>query len=109
MSSAETVQSSEQLVIKLDHDVVEKLRQRASSHGRSLDEEGREIIRNAVESEEVKPVGLGTRLAERFRGIGLEEDIPELRGQPVVPIEFELVILLDTAATKAGSRQGQSG
>ena len=89
MSSAEIVQSSEQLVIKLDHDVIEKLRQRATRYRHSLEEEVREIIRNVVESDDVKRVGLGTRLAERFRGIGLEEEIQELRGYPVVPIEFD--------------------
>jgi plasmid stability protein len=89
MSSQEIVQSSEQLVIKLDHDLIEKLRRSASSHDRSIDEEVREILRDAVESEKVKPVGLGTRLAARFRGIGLEEEIPELRGCPAEPADFD--------------------
>ncbi len=89
MSSAEIVQSSEELVIKLDHDVIENLRQRASSHGRSLDEEVREILREVGTSESSTSVGLGTRLAARFRDIGLKEDIPELRGYPVVPFEFD--------------------
>jgi plasmid stability protein len=89
MSSVEIVQSSEQLVIKLDHDVIEKLRQRASSHGRSLDEEVREILRDVGTNGDSTPVGLGTQLAAIFDGVGIDEEIAELRGHPVVPIEFE--------------------
>jgi plasmid stability protein len=89
MSQQEVVQAMEQLVMKVDGDVIAKLRQRAGSHNRSMDEEVREILRDAVTSEEETPVGLGTLLTERFRGIGLEEDIPELRGHPVIPIEFD--------------------
>jgi plasmid stability protein len=77
------------LLIQVEDDVKEKLRRRASSHGRSLDEEVREIVRNAAESEEAKPAGLGTRLAARFRGIGLEQEIPELRGYPAEPADFD--------------------
>lgn len=86
------------LVIRqLDDDVKEKLELRARHNGRSTEEEVREILRDAVKSEggiPVKsegstPVGLGTRLAATFRGIGLDEEIPELRGYPVIPIEFD--------------------
>jgi hypothetical protein len=34
-------------------------------------------------------MGLGSRLAARFRGIGIEEEIPELRGYPAEPFEFD--------------------
>ncbi|HXH40405.1 MAG TPA: Arc family DNA-binding protein [Thermoanaerobaculia bacterium] len=77
------------LVRQLDDDVKEKLQQRARSHGRSTEEEVREILRNAVKGDGGTPVGLGTRLAARFRGIGIDEEIPELRGYPVIPIEFD--------------------
>ncbi|MEA2343287.1 MAG: hypothetical protein QOF63_1456, partial [Thermoanaerobaculia bacterium] len=33
--------------------------------------------------------GLGTRLAARFRDIGLKEEIPELRGYPAQPADFD--------------------
>jgi plasmid stability protein len=89
MSSQEIVQSSEQLVIKLDHDLIEKLRQSASSHDRSIDEEVREILRDSVTSEGGTPVGLGTQLAAIFHGVGIDEEISELRGYPVEPIEFD--------------------
>ena len=77
------------LVRQLDDDVKEKLQQRARSHGRSTEEEVREILRNAVRSEGGPTIGLGTRLAAIFRGVGIEEEIPELRGYPVEPIEFD--------------------
>ena len=77
------------LLIQVEDDMKEKLRLRACSHGRSTEEEVREIIRNVVESDDVKREGLGTRLAARFRGIGLDQEIPELRGYPAKPADFD--------------------
>ena len=48
-----------------------------------------QLVVDAVTSEDSAPVGLGTLLADRFRGVGIEKEIPELRGYPVVPIEFD--------------------
>jgi plasmid stability protein len=79
----------ELLVDEIEADVLEKLQKRASSHGRSTEEEVREILRDAVKSERDNRPGLGTRLAARFRGIGLKEEIPELRGYPVQPADFD--------------------
>lgn len=77
------------LVRKLEDDVKEKLQERARRHGRSTEEEVREILRNAVRTEADNRPGLGSRLAARFRGIGLEEEIPELRGYPAEPADFD--------------------
>jgi plasmid stability protein len=77
------------LVRQLDDDVKEKLQERARRHGHSTAEEVREILRNAVRSDRDNREGLGTRIAARFRRIGLKEDIPELRGHPVEPIVFD--------------------
>jgi len=77
------------LVRQLDDDVKEKLRQRARRHGRSTEEEVREILRNAVREEGGEPKALGSRLAARFAEVGLTEDIPELRGQLARPADFE--------------------
>ena len=77
-----------QLVVRnLDDDVKAKLQQRARQHGRSTEEEVREILRNAVRSEATSGC-LGQRLRALFAEIGLEEDIPEWRGQPAQPAEF---------------------
>ena len=73
------------LVRKLDDDVKVKLRRRARRHGRSTEEEVREILRNAVKSEGGARAPLGSRFAARFSRIGLEQEIPELRGQPARP------------------------
>jgi plasmid stability protein len=79
-----------QLVVRrLDDDVKLKLRRRARRHGRSTEEEVREILRNAVRDEDGVRAPLGSRLAARFSGLGLKEDIPELRGQPARPADFE--------------------
>lgn len=78
-----------QLVVRnLDDDVKAKLQQRARQHGRSTEEEVREILRNAVWNETQKTEPLGKRLRALFSEIGLEEDIPEWRGQPAMPATF---------------------
>lgn len=70
------------LVRNLEDDVKAKLQQRARRHGRSTEEEVRDILRAAVLRDESAQPGLGTRIAERFKGIGFKEgEIEELRGQ----------------------------
>ncbi len=77
------------LVRQLEDDVKKKLQRRARRHGRSTEEEVREILRNAVTSEGDDREGLGSRIAARFRRIGIKEDIPELRGHLVEPMVFD--------------------
>ena len=79
----------ELLVDELEEDVLEKLQERARCHGRSTQEEIRDILRNAVASENNAPMGMGTQLAEIFHGVGTDEEIPELRGYPYQPFEFD--------------------
>jgi plasmid stability protein len=79
-----------QLVVRrLDEDVKLKLQRRARLHGRSTEEEVREILRAAVKDEGHVHSPLGSRLAARFSRLGLSEEIPELRGQPARPADFE--------------------
>jgi antitoxin FitA len=70
------------LVRQLDDDVKDALQRRARAHGRSTEEEVREILRDAVRAGRPEPVRLGTTIASRFRGEGVEEGFPELRGHP---------------------------
>ena len=77
------------LIRQLDDDVKAKLQRRARRHGHSTEEEVREILRNAVCEEDEAPARLGSRIAARFAGIGLDDEILELRGQAVVPAHFE--------------------
>jgi plasmid stability protein len=70
-----------QVIVRDLEDVVKKgLKRRAARHGRSMEEEVREILRNAVREGETPPTRLGSRIAARFRGKGLETDLPELWG-----------------------------
>lgn len=77
------------LVRQLDDDVKDKLQRRARRHGRSTEEEVREILRNAVRSEGAVQAPLGSRIAARFRQDGLDAEIPELRGQSALPVKFK--------------------
>ena len=78
-----------QMVVRnLDDDVKVKLQQRAKQHGRSTEEEVREILREAVRSEPQKTKPLGKRLRALFNDVGLEQDILEWRGQPAQPAKF---------------------
>jgi plasmid stability protein len=70
------------LVRRLDDSLKEALQRRARAHGCSTEEEVREILRAAVRAEQPAPVQLGSKIASRFRGEGLERDLPELRGHP---------------------------
>jgi plasmid stability protein len=77
------------IVRNLEDAVKRKLQRRAARHGRSMEEEVRDILRNAVKDEGRSERGLGSAIAARFKGIGLEEEIPELRGYPVKPVVFD--------------------
>ena len=79
-----------QLIVRnLEMEVKTRLQRRAALHGRSMEEEARDILRDALKEEMPSTGGLGTEIAALFKDIGLEEEIPELRGYTVTPIEFE--------------------
>lgn len=79
-----------QLVVRnLEDSVKKRLQRRAAKHGRSMEEEVRDILRNAAKDESVPSEGLGTEIAALFKGIGLTEDIPELRGFTIEPVKFD--------------------
>jgi hypothetical protein len=79
-----------QLVVRnLEEGVKARLQRRANRHGHSMEEEVRDILRNAVRAEGRAAIPLGSRLRDRFAHIGLDEDIPELRGQKARPTLFE--------------------
>lgn len=80
-----------QLIVRnLENDIRDKLRAMADAHGRSMEEEIREILREAAlrTTFDAGP-GLGSRMAERFRGCGLDGEIEELRGQPARPADLK--------------------
>jgi antitoxin FitA len=69
------------VVRQLEERVKARLKRRAERHGRSMEEEVREILRNAAREESPAIARLGSRIAARFRKVGLKADLPELRGQ----------------------------
>jgi antitoxin FitA len=77
------------IVRNLDDSVKRKLQRRAAKHGRSMEEEIRDILRDAVKDDGKPEKGLGTRIAERFRGIELDEPIREFRGYTIEPPKFD--------------------
>ena len=71
-----------QLIVRnLDDDLKAQLERRARRHGRSTEEEVREILRIAVAADGEAAKGLGSRLANRFAGLGMPDEFVELRGQ----------------------------
>jgi plasmid stability protein len=79
-----------QLVVRnLEDDVKAGLQRRARRHGRSTEEEVREILRNAVREEDSCKEPLGNRLRARFAAIGLRDELPELPGGIAQPATFE--------------------
>lgn len=77
------------LVRNLETQLKTRLQRRARRHGRSMEEEARDILRNALRDEEPPASGLGSAIAGLFRETGLSEDIPELRGHIVSPLRFD--------------------
>lgn len=62
-------------VRNLDKDLKARLRVRAAQHGRSMEAEAREILREALTSRQARD--LGARIHERLAGLGLDElEIP---------------------------------
>ena len=61
----------------LDDDVKTRLRVRAAENGRSMEEEARVILREAVGREDVPAKGLGTAIHELFKPFGgVELELP---------------------------------
>jgi plasmid stability protein len=77
------------VVRRLEEDVKLKLQRRAGLHGRSTEDEVREILRTEVKDEGGAHAPLGSRLAARFSRSGLGEEISELRGEAAQPADFE--------------------
>jgi plasmid stability protein len=76
------------LVRNIEKKVKLRLQRRAKRNGRSMEEEVRDILRDAVKGEEPTGGGLGTEIAELFSKAGFDEGIPELRGFKIKPPHF---------------------
>jgi plasmid stability protein len=78
------------LVRNIEDKVKARLQHLAKRHGHSVEEEVRDILRNAVKEEKKTPVGgLGTELAALFPKSGPDFQIEELRGFDIEPPTFD--------------------
>lgn len=77
------------IVRNIEDDVKAVLKQRASQHGWSMEEEVRQILRRAVNEEQQARPKLGSRIATRFADPGLTEPLPELHNQTIEPMGFD--------------------
>ena len=79
------------IVRKIEDEVKDKLGRRAKRHGRSLEEEVREILRDATKRDGKNNRLLGTEIAQLFRRAGLkpDEEISELRDIEIQKAVFE--------------------
>jgi plasmid stability protein len=78
------------LVRNLEDRLKGRLQRRAKRHGRSMEAEAREILRNALK-EETPKLGLGSEMVALFSGSGvyLDEPIAEIRGMRMEIPDFE--------------------
>ena len=81
------------LLRNLEDQVKGRLQDRAKRHGRSMEEEAREILRNALKAQETPAVGFGTASVALFSGQGISleegEEMREWRRYPLKPISFD--------------------
>ena len=77
------------IVRNLEQSVKTRLQLRAKRHGRSMEEEVRDILRSATNEPERSAPGLGTQIASLFAGKGFKFEAGELRGHPLRRISFD--------------------
>lgn len=77
------------IVRNLEDSVKAGLKRRARIHGRSMEAEVRDILRAAVAGTDEVAQPLGSQISNRFKRIGLDQPIPELRGQDARPAVFQ--------------------
>lgn len=77
------------VVRNLEDTVKDRLQRRARAKGHSMEEEVRDILRNAVIEADSPAGGLGTEIAALFARSGIDSDIPELRGYSIKPASFD--------------------
>jgi antitoxin FitA len=78
----EVVPMTQILVRDIDEETKRRLQRRAKRHGRSMEAEIRDILRDAAKQPDISAKGLGTDIAGLFKRIGLgpDEDIREWKG-----------------------------
>ena len=70
----------------LDDGLKKRLRIRAAEHGKSMEEEAREILRAALSQEEAESQSLSNRIHRRFAAVGgVDLRLPEREPVPQPP------------------------
>ena len=72
----------------MEESVKARLKRRARRHGRSMEEEVREILRQATQSEDAKPGGLGSEIVAMFSGQRLGFTLPPRKSRPLRRLTF---------------------
>ncbi len=76
------------IVRNIEDELKAGLKARASLHGWSMEEEVRQILRQAVSAEAPARTRLGSRIVPAFAGAGLSQALPELHGQTIEPMSL---------------------
>lgn len=76
------------IVRNIEDDVKMAIKQRASLHGWSMEEEVRYILRQAVNDESAVTGQLGSRIAARFADVGLDEPLTGCMGMCLMVCPF---------------------
>jgi len=72
----------------IDDEIKRRLRVRAAMHGKSMEDEARDILRSALSTEVPRPRNLGQAIHARFAALG-GVDLPELPREVVRrPVDF---------------------
>jgi len=72
----------------LEDRVKTRLRIQAAEHGRSMEEEAREILASPLTVEAKQTVGIGTAIRRRFAPLG-GVDLPEIKRGPMRPVDLD--------------------
>jgi plasmid stability protein len=73
----------------IDDAIKARLRARAAMHGRSMDDEVRDILRSALSTEVPRSRSLGQAIHDRFAALG-GIDLPDIPREPARdPVNFE--------------------
>jgi plasmid stability protein len=76
------------IVRDLEETVKARLKRRAARHGRSMEDEVRHILRDAVKDQDHRVNKLGSRIAARFAKVGLTAELPEFHDQAPQAVKF---------------------
>ena len=70
------------IIPNIDDDIKSRLQKRAEKHGRSLEEEVKEILRIAVSENNEHSLNLATMIEQRFANLE-EFELPQIKREPI--------------------------